>query len=173
MRPGTCPFLRSRAGVTGHVIAPSAGPTRTETDCLAHGQGGVATDPQATRGHCVVDNLDIHRSASLVQWVAEVSGLACDVGEKGQHGLLATRQSRAALVSDASHRIVCHDTPKQCSWLTQSAIWLRIVGRKLLPRGSFLAVEDLKARVLAFIAYYNRTMANPCKGTSQGKPLTV
>jgi hypothetical protein len=29
----------------------------------------------------------------------------------------------------------------------------------LLRRSSFRSVEDLKARILAFIAYFNRTMA--------------
>ena len=43
--------------------------------------------------------------------------------------------------------------------------------RKLLTRGSFTSVADLQAKVLAFIAYYNRTMAKPFKWTYQGKPL--
>jgi hypothetical protein len=41
----------------------------------------------------------------------------------------------------------------------------------LLKRGSFLSVEDLQTRVLAFIEYYNRTMAKPFKWTYQGKAL--
>jgi hypothetical protein len=45
--------------------------------------------------------------------------------------------------------------------------------RKLLARSSFTSVEDLEIRVLAFIAYYNRTMARPFKWTYQGKALTV
>ncbi len=35
--------------------------------------------------------------------------------------------------------------------------------RKLLRRGSFTSVADLQEQVLAFIAYYNRTMAKPFK----------
>jgi hypothetical protein len=45
--------------------------------------------------------------------------------------------------------------------------------RKLLQRGSFPSVEDLKAKVLAFIDYYNRTMAKPFKWTYEGKPLVA
>jgi ribosomal protein S15P/S13E len=37
----------------------------------------------------------------------------------------------------------------------------------------FLPVDDLQAKILAFIDYYNRTMANPFKWTYQGKALTV
>jgi putative transposase len=35
-------------------------------------------------------------------------------------------------------------------------IWLSILVRKLLQRGSFTSVTDLQARVLDFIEYYNR-----------------
>ena len=70
IRHGPCALIVSRDGVSGQIIAPSAGPTRTEADFLAPMQGVVATDPTATRWHVVVDHLDIHRSASLVGWVA-------------------------------------------------------------------------------------------------------
>ena len=52
-------------------------------------------------------------------------------------------------------------------------IWLSILVRKLLTRGSFTSVQDLETRVLAFIDYYNVTMAKPFKWTYQGKALTV
>jgi hypothetical protein len=45
--------------------------------------------------------------------------------------------------------------------------------RKLLKRGSFASVEDLQAKALAFIDYYNRTMAKPFKWTFQGKALMI
>ena len=49
-------------------------------------------------------------------------------------------------------------------------IWLSILVRKLLKRGSFTSVADLQAKVLAFIEYYNRTMAKPFRWNF-GKPL--
>lgn len=173
IRHGTCSFIISRDVVTGQIVTPYAAATRTEADFLAHMQALVASDPLATRWHVVVDNLDTHRSESLVRWVAAESDLSIDLGEKGKHGILHNRQSRAAFLSEKTHRIVFHYTPKHCSWLNQVEIWLSILVRKLLMRGSFGSVDDLKAKVLAFIDYYNRTMAKPFKWTYQGKPLVV
>jgi transposase len=173
IRHGTRTVIITRDVVSGQILVTSCGPTRTEADFLAHIEALVATDPEATRWHVVVDNLDTHRSASLVHFVATLSNLAIDLGQKGTHGILKNRQSRAAFLSDPSHRIVFHYTPKHASWLNQIEIWLSILVRKLLKRGSFRSVEDLQHKVLAFIDYYNRTMAKPFKWTYQGKALTV
>jgi len=171
IRHGTLSFILSRDVATGAVVAPTVGPTRTEADFLAHLQAVVATDPTATRWHFVMDNLNTHQSESLVRWVADESDLAIDLGEKGKAGILHTQQSRIAFLTDPTHRIVFHYTPKHCSWLNQIEIWLSILVRKLLKRGSFSSLDELKTKVLAFIEYYNRTMAKPFKWTYQGKPL--
>ena len=171
IRHGTLSFILSRDVVTGEVLAPKAGPTRTEDDFLAHVQAVIATDPTATRWHLVMDNLNTHQSESLVRWVADESDLAIDLGEKGKSGILHTQPSRTAFLTDPTHRIVFHYTPKHSSWLNQIEIWLSILVRKLLKRGSFRSLDELKAKVLDFIQYYNRTMAKPFKWTYQGKPL--
>jgi DDE superfamily endonuclease len=173
VRHGTRSFILSRDVVTGHLLAPACGPTRTEADFLAHLQALVATQPEATRFHVVCDQLNTHQSASLVRWVADLSGLQEDLGVKGESGILASMASRAAFLSDPGHKVVFHYTPKHSSWLNQIEIWLSILVRKLLKRGSFTSVEDLQTKVFAFIDYYNRTMAKPFKWTYQGKALTV
>jgi DDE superfamily endonuclease len=171
-RHGTRAFILSRDVVTGKLVAPHAGPTRTEADFLAHVQAVVASDPKATRWHVVCDNLNIHQSESLVRWVAQISGIETELGKKGEYGILALMPRRAAFLSDPTHKVVFHYTPNHSSWMNQIEIWLSILVRKLLTRGSFKSVEDLQAKVLAFIDYYNRT-AKPFKWTYQGKALTV
>jgi transposase len=173
IRHGTRSFTINFDVVSGKVVAPSCGPTRTEADFLAHVQRTVASDPSATRWHFVTDNLNTHCSASLVRYVAEASGITADLGKKEHHGILRSMASRTAFLRDASHRIVFHYTPKHASWLNQVEIWLGILVRKLLRRGSFISVEDLEAKVIAFIDYFNRTMAKPFKWTYQGTPLRV
>jgi transposase len=146
----------------GWIIAPTLGPTRTESDFVAHIEQTVATDPEAGWVF-IVDNLNTHQSESLVLWVAQTCGIEADLGEKGKRGVLKSQASRAAFLSDPGHRIRFVYTPKHTSWLNQIEIWFSILVRKLLRRSSFRSVEELKERILAFIDYFNRTMAKPIR----------
>jgi transposase len=96
-----------------------------------------------------------------------------DVGEKEKRGIVKSMQTRAEFLSDVSHRIRFLYTPKHTSWLNQIELWFSILVRRLLKRGNFISVEDLRERILAFITYFNRTMAKPFKWTYTGRPLTV
>lgn len=117
----------------------------------------------------MVDNLNIHQSESLVRWVAEREGIAPEaLGVKGKRGILQSMERRAAFLHDSSHQVVFYYTPKHASWMNQVEIWLSILVRKLLKRGNFLSLDDLRDQILAFIAYYNRTMAKPIKWTYTG-----
>lgn len=173
IRHGTLSFIVDFAVATGQIINVSAGTTRNEADFLQHIQRTVNSDPCTTKWHFIVDNLNTHQSESLVRFVADESDLAIDLGIKGKSGILQSLETRAAFLSNVSHRIVFHYTPKHASWMNQIEIWFSILVRKLLKRGNFVSVADLKAKVLAFVAYFNRTMAKPFRWTYKGKPLSA
>jgi DDE superfamily endonuclease len=103
--------------VMGQIITPSDGPIQTEADFLEHIRRTIATDPVATRWHFVVDNLDIHLSPSPVRFVAADADLEMDLGTKSKSGIFKRRKTRAAFLSDPSHRIVFHYSPKDASWM--------------------------------------------------------
>jgi hypothetical protein len=42
-----------------------------------------------------------------------------------------------------------------------------------LKQARFTSVEDLRQRILAFIDYFNKTMAKPFRWTYTGRPLTA
>lgn len=81
--------------------------------------------------------------------------------------------TRAAFLSDESHRIRFVYIPKHTSWLNQIECWFSILVRRLLKRSSFNSTTELKQKILNFIDYFNRTMAKPFVWKFKGFPDAV
>ena len=173
IRHGTQTLIASFDVARGQIIHANVGERRTEADYVAHRQQLIASDPQASKWHLVMDCLNTHQSESLVRWIAQGEGLEQDLGEKGKSGILCSMKTRAQFLSNPAHKIVFHFTPKHSSWLNQIEIWFSILVRKLLRRESFTHKAMLKQRILQFIDYFNQTMAKPFKWTYKGKALAV
>lgn len=169
-RHGTQSLIANLEVATGQLVAPSIGPTRTEADFAAHIIQTIQRDPEAV-WIFVTDQLNTHQSESLVRLVAEQCGIQDDLGIKGKSGHLATMSTRAIFLSDPSHRIRFVYTPTHSSWLNQIEIWFSILVRRLLARLSCISVEQLRAQILAFIAYYNQTSNGAFHWTYKGSSV--
>ena len=172
IRHGTQCLTANFEVATGKQLAPTIGATRTEQDFAAHIAQTVATAPD-DQWIFITDQLNTHQSESLVRWVATAIGHTDDLGEKGKAGLLQSLPTRAAFLADVTHRIRFVYTPKHCSWLNQIEMWFSILVRRLLKRASFTSTEALREKILAFIAYFNETLAKPFKWTYKGRPLML
>ena len=157
---------------TGKIVAPTIGPTRTEDDYVKHIAQTIATAPE-DQWIFITDQLNTHKSESLVRLVANQCDLKMDLGVKGKKGILESMASRQQFLADPSHRIRFVYTPKHTSWLNQIEIWFSILSRRLLKHGNFHSLKHLKERIEGFIKYFNKVMAKPFKWTYKARPLSV
>lgn len=84
-RHGTTTLIGNWDVVQGAMIAETIGPTRTEPDFVAHIERTVARQPDVPWVF-VVDCLNVHWSATLVEWVAERCEPNRPLGKKRQIG---------------------------------------------------------------------------------------
>lgn len=112
-RHGTTTLIGTFHVLSGVMFA-TLGLTRTEADFLAHMMRTVASDASAGWVF-VVDCLNIHWSASLVEWVARECGLSEPLGKKRPLG-------RAAIAGQPPVVPVGHDAPHSLRVLAETQL---------------------------------------------------
>ncbi|WP_422463876.1 transposase [Endozoicomonas sp. ALB115] len=133
--------------VTGKII-PLIRDTRAEEDFSDWLNNALASDPNAVGWHFVMDRLNTHMCEAAVRTVARVENTSEEeLGTKRKSGILQNLKTRAAYLTDPSHKIVFHYTPKHASWLNQIEIWFSILVKRFLKRNSFTCKENLKVRL--------------------------
>ena len=172
IRHGTLSLTANFEIATGQIESPTIKETRTEADFVEHLERTVRNTAQASGWWFIVDQLNTHKSESLVRFVAQREGIeASKLGEKGKSGILKSMKTRQEFLEAVEHRIRFIFTPKHCSWLNQIEIWFSILAKKLIKWGNFTSKEDLQGQLERFIEYFNQTMAKPFKWTFKGFPL--
>lgn len=171
-RNGTQTVISGFNVATGEVEGV-CGETRTEEDFTKFIDGIIQSKPQYDKYHIICDNLNTHKSEQLVISVAKQCGINKNLGIKGKEGILKSMETREEFLSDENKQIVFHYTPKHASWLNQIEIWFGILMKKVIKRGNFTSKEDLKNKILNFIAYFNETMSKPFKWTYKSEVLVA
>ena len=95
-----------------------------------------ATPPSVTLIHLLCDNLSIHNGKLARAWLA------------------------------AHPRFRMHFTPVHCSWMNQVEQWFSILQRKRLRAPNFADLNDLDAKILAFIDEWNE-ISHPFQWTAK------
>ena len=171
IRHGTQHLLASLDVITGRVHGKLLD-SRGNTDFLNFIKKRVATNSKG-KWIFIVDQLNTHKSAELVRWVAEQCNIQGDLGIKRKRGIVESMESRMKFLSNKSHRISFIYTPKHCSWLNQIEIWFSIFSRNLLKRLSCKSMDDFKNKITDYIYYFNNFLARPFRWTYEGKGTSV
>lgn len=171
-RHGTQCLIANFEIATGKIIRSTLGDTRTEEDFVEHIKNTIDVDPTG-EWIFVCDQLNTHKSESLVQLVASYLDIHDDLGIKGKSGILESMETRAEFLKDKTHRIRFVYTPIHASWLNQVEIWFSILVKRLLKRLSTKSTQELKQKILDFIEFFNTTMSKPFKWTYKGKVLSA
>jgi hypothetical protein len=174
LRHGTLSLTANFEIATGQIESSTIKHTRTEADFAGHIKQTVENTSEAKEWWFILDQLNTHKSESLVKLVAEKEGIEeTELGEKGESGILKSMKTRQEFLEDVGHRIRFIFTPKHCSWLNQIEIWFSILAKKLIKWGNFKSQEDLREQLERFIEYFNKTTAKPFKWTFKGFPLRI
>jgi transposase len=144
IRHGTQSLLASFDIKTGHVV-PRCGPTRTAEDLLALLEQVASEYQDAKRIIVLWDNLNIHHDGKANRWTAF----------NERHG----------------GKFEFRYTPLHASWVNQVEVFFSILHKRCLKYGSFTATEDLREKVLAFIARWNKKDGHPFDWCFRGYPI--
>ena len=163
---------RSRKHPTRPVQAGR--PERADFEYRRHGTASVVAALDVHSGEVLVEDLPRNDSANFVAFLEGVDAVVAP--HLDVHLVLDNGSSHVAKATkawlEAHPRFVAHYTPKHASWLNQVELVFSILTRRLLRRGEFSSREDLVAKIMSFVAEYDRT-AKPFAWTYDGDPLKV
>lgn len=174
-RNGTSGLIGAFDVGLGKLVHDNVQPTRTEEDFRDFTKELINLYPQEDEIVILADQLNTHKSASLVCLIADVIGFEGDLGKKRKKGILYDMESRKAFLEQSNHRVRFVFTPKHCSWLNPIENWFAKLQKHVIQNGNFSSVKELEDKIKRYIEYYNRCLVKPLnwkfKGFHKNKPL--
>ena len=167
--------MQARSRVNPTRPAAAGHPARQEFEYRRHGTAVLLAALDVHHGQVIPQLSDSSRSANFVAFLADLDA-AVPAG-RSLHVIadnLSTHKTPAVRQFLAAHpRISLHHTPTHASWLNLGIeLFFSILTRELLRHGEFDSLDDLGAKILAFIQDYNQR-AKPFRWTHDGRPLQV
>jgi transposase len=166
--------MQARSRVNPTKPAVPGRPVRREFEYRRHGTAVLFAGLNVHEGDVAAWVTDSTRSDNFVVFLADLDDqtpagleLHCIVDNLSAHFTPTVEK----FLEERPH-IFLHNTPTHASWLNQVELFFSILERRLLRHGEFNSVEDLAARIIAFINDYNRR-ARPFRWTYDGRPLKV
>ncbi|MBK9564306.1 MAG: transposase [Saprospiraceae bacterium] len=157
--------LNVSTGKIDHYIMEQ---TRTEEDFVKYISSICQSKGQKCKITFLLDQLNTHKSAGLVKWVAQQIGYTSSLGNKGKEGILKSQESRMAFLESTNHRIRFVYTPKHCSWLNPIENWFSKLQKQRLRNTSFNSVKELEDAITKYISYANIWNAKKLKWVFSG-----
>ena len=157
--------LNVSTGKIDHYIMQQS---RTEEDFVKYISSICQSKGQKCKITFLLDQLNTHKSAGLVKWVAQQIGYTSSLGNKGKEGILKSQESRMAFLESTNHRIRFVYTPKHCSWLNPIENWFSKLQKQRLRNTSFNSVKELEDAITKYISYANIWNAKKLKWVFSG-----
>lgn len=165
IRHGTQTLIAGLEVATGQVYG-QIGDTRTEVD-FEEFIKYVVEDSGKARYLFIMDQLNTHKSESLVKLAAKLNNDKRELGVKEKSGILKTMTTRMKYLEKTSGKIQFAYTPKHCSWLNLIESWFSQLSKRALKAGNFKSIEELADRVLNYLEYYNENLAKEFKWSAK------
>lgn len=167
-RNGTTTLIAAQDVSNGKIVYSHLGPTRKEPDFLDFCQQAVAVYPKEDEVVFIADQLNTHKSASLVEWIASEIGFEGDLGKKEYKGILKSMETRMDFLENTEHRIRFIFTPKHCSWLNPIENWFGKLQAHVITGSNYSSVSELENKIRDYTKYYNECMLKPLKWKFKG-----
>jgi transposase len=166
--------MQARSRVNPTLPAAPGHPTRQEFEYRRHGTAVLFAALDVHHGEVIPRISDSSRSANFVAFLADLDDAV--PADRALHVIadnLSAHKTPVVREFLAAHPwISMHHTPTHASWLNQVELFFSILTRGLLRHGEFDSVDDLAAKILAFIEDDNQR-AKPFRWTYDGRPLQV